>query len=105
MLVYIDENYECKTEKEDGRRGFEVPYFDGKCRALIESYRYIPDGESFNIGDGTILRGEMVSPIKKKECYSQNQEQYVEDCDNMMSLADVADIVELVYEDDLGIIG
>lgn len=105
MIIYIDSDFMCHSDNAEGRRIFDVPFFNNKCKRMVEGYRYIPNDESWVMGDGKVLRGELISPAVSYNSLEPYQEQYVEDCDNMMSLSDVADIVELVYEDDLGIIG
>lgn len=62
MKIYIDENYLCHTETAEGRREFDVPFFDGKCSAFINGYRYVPSGETWTRADGVEFKGEMISP-------------------------------------------
>ena len=62
MLIYIDSDYKCHTEAADGLRAFEVPDFDGKCKAFIEGHRYVPEGETWTREDGMVFEGNMVSP-------------------------------------------
>ena len=42
----------------------ETDYFDGKCPAYIEGYRFVPEGETWVRADGVVFQGEMVSPWK-----------------------------------------
>lgn len=62
MRIYIDSNFCCHIQMENGRRAFDVSFFDGKCPAFIEGYRYIPPGEKWTRSDGVIFAGEMLSP-------------------------------------------
>jgi hypothetical protein len=39
-------------------------FFDGKCDAYIEGYRFVPNGETWTHPDGTVFRGEMITPWK-----------------------------------------
>ena len=64
MRVYIDSDYKCHTADAEGLREFDVPFFDGKCKAFIGGYRYIPDGETWENGDGTVFKGESYAPWK-----------------------------------------
>ena len=64
MTIYIDSDYKCYTSEADGRRAVETNFFDGKCEEWIESYRFVPEGETWMRGDGEVFRGEMVTPWK-----------------------------------------
>ena len=71
MTIYIDSDYKCYVSKADGRRAVETNYFDGKCPEWIESYRFVPDGETWTREDGEEFRGEMVTPwIDLSEAYA-----------------------------------
>lgn len=76
MTIYIDSEFKCYITEAEGRRAFEVPFFDGKCAALIEGYRYIPDGETWTREDGVEFAGEMISPCKNYDVLAAYQEQY-----------------------------
>lgn len=64
MTIYIDSDFKCYTSNTDGRRAIETDAFNGKCEEWIESYRYVPAGETWVRGDGVMFSGEMVSPWK-----------------------------------------
>ena len=64
MTIYIDSDYKCYTSEADGRRAVKTNFFDGKCAEWIESYRFVPDGETWMRGDGEVFNGEMVTPWK-----------------------------------------
>lgn len=64
MTIYIDSDYKCYTADADGRRAIETDAFDGKCEEWIESFRYVPAGETWVKPNGEMFRGEMVSPWK-----------------------------------------
>ena len=64
MTIYIDSDYKCYTSEADGRRAVETNFFDGKCEEWIESYRFVPDGETWTREDGEVFKGEMVTPWK-----------------------------------------
>lgn len=63
MTIYIDNDFKCHAEPSEGLRGFDVPFFDGKCAAFVEGYRYVPQGETWH-HKGTDFRGEMICPWK-----------------------------------------
>lgn len=62
--IYIDSDFRCHASSGDGLREVETDFFDGKCAAFIEGYRFIPAGESWTRGDGTVFSGEMVAPVR-----------------------------------------
>lgn len=64
MKIYIDSDYKCHVLPAEDRREFDVPFFEGKCQAFIEGYRYVPTGETWTRADGKEFKGEMISPWK-----------------------------------------
>ena len=64
MTIYIDNDYKCYVSDAEGRRAVETDFFDGKCPEWIESYRFVPAGETWVDPNGEMFRGEMVSPWK-----------------------------------------
>ena len=64
MTIYIDSDYKCYTSEADGRRVVETNFFDGKCPEWIESFRFVPTGESWTRSDGEVFKGEMITPWK-----------------------------------------
>lgn len=61
--IYIDSNFLCHAAAGDGLQEIETDFFDGKCSAFIEGYRFIPAGESWTREDGTVFTGEMTAPV------------------------------------------
>ena len=64
MTIYIDDDYKCHVSNADGRREIETGNFNGKCPEWIESYRFVPEGETWTREDGEVFKGEMVTPWK-----------------------------------------
>ena len=64
MTIYIDNDYKCYVSAAEGRRAVETDAFDGKYPEWIESYRFVPDGETWTRADGEVFKGEMVTPWK-----------------------------------------
>ena len=64
MTIYIDDDYKCHVSNADGRREIETGNFNGKCPEWIESYRFVPEGETWTREDGEVFNGEMVTPWK-----------------------------------------
>ena len=64
MTIYIDSDYKCYVFAAEGRRAVETELFDGKCPEWIESYRFVPEGDTWTREDGEEFRGEMTAPWK-----------------------------------------
>ena len=78
-LIYLDPiTFQCHTSQnaESTRIPYETDFFDGKCDAFIEGYRYIPAGESWTRPDGAVFHGEMIAPWKPYGELTAAQNQY-----------------------------
>lgn len=64
MTIYIDSDYKCHVSAAEGRRAIETDAFNGKCAEWIESYRFVPAGETWVKENGEMFRGEMIAPWK-----------------------------------------
>lgn len=64
MTIYIDSDYKCHISAAEGRRAIETDAFNGKCAEWIESFRFVPAGETWVKPNGETFRGEMFSPWK-----------------------------------------
>lgn len=76
MKIFIDSDYKCHAENDGTMTEVETEFFDGKCKAFIEGYRFVPAGESWTRGDGTVFKGEMVAPWKPFSELDAAQRQY-----------------------------
>lgn len=76
MTIYVDNDYKCHAEPFDGLTAYDVPFFDGKCTAFIEGYRFVPAGETWMRSDGVVFTGEMVSPWKDYSELDAAQREY-----------------------------
>lgn len=76
MTVYIDSDYKCYTSAAEGRRAIETDAFDGKCDEWIESFRFVPEGETWVREDGEMFTGMMAPWKDLGEAYAA-QEAYV----------------------------
>lgn len=76
MTIYIDTDYKCHTTTADGLTAVETNYFDGKCTAYIEGYRFVPSGSTWVRSDGAIFQGEMVAPWKPWDELDAAQREY-----------------------------
>ena len=64
MTIYIDSDFKCHVTNDGTMTAVETDFFDGKCDAFIEGYRFIPSDKSWTRSDGTVFHGEMISPWK-----------------------------------------
>lgn len=64
MIIYIDSNCKCHVSNDGTMTPVETDFFNDKCTAFIEGYRFIPSGESWTREDGITFNGEMISPWK-----------------------------------------
>lgn len=74
--VFIDADFHCHASAGDGLKEVETKFFDGKCDAYIEGYRYIPPGESWTREDGTVFDGKMIAPWKPWDALDRAQRAY-----------------------------
>lgn len=79
MKIYLDADYMCHTTNNGSMREFDLPFFDGKCAAVIEGYRYVPAGETWTRSDGVVFEGEMIAPFEDSRVLEAYQKQYEAD--------------------------
>ena len=76
MRIYIDNDHKCYVSAAEGRRAVETDFFDGKCPELIESYRCVPEGETWTREDGEVFTN-MEAPWKDLSEAYEAQAAYV----------------------------
>ena len=76
MIIYIDNDFKCHVTNDGTFVSVETNFFDDKCEAFIEGYRFVPAGESWMREDGTVFVGEMISPWKSYRELDQAQRDY-----------------------------
>ena len=64
MTIYIDSDYKCHVSAAAGFTPTEIDAFNGKCPEWIESFRFVPDGETWTRKDGEVFKGKMLTPWK-----------------------------------------
>lgn len=62
--IYMDSDFKCRTVGDGTLAAVETDFFDGKCDAFVEGYRFVPEGESWTREDGAVFHGEMAAPWK-----------------------------------------
>ena len=90
MTIYIDSDCKCSTVSSEGCREFDSEFFDGKCSAFVEGYRYVPPGETWTRADGVTFAGEMISPWKDYSMLAVAQAAYEQAQSD--SAAEIADM-------------
>lgn len=74
--IYIDSDFKCYTKDDGTRTAVETDFFDDKCDAFIEGYRFVPAGRAWTRSDGEIFTGEMVAPWRNYAVLEAAQRQY-----------------------------
>ena len=110
MQIYIDADFKCYTAPKEGLATVETAFFDGKCAAYIEGYRFVPAGEIWTAADGTVYSGEMITPWKPWEELDAAQRVYEREqvqsltAQNAELLDAMAAMVDDVYNQDMATI-
>lgn len=74
--IYLDSEFKCHITNDGTMTAVETSFFDGKCDAFVEGYRFIPNGETWTREDGKMFNGEMVSPWKDYAELDNTQRMY-----------------------------
>lgn len=74
--IYLDADFKCCTINDGTMTAVETDFFDGKCDAFIEGYRFVPEGENWTRSGGVVFYGEMVTPWKPYAELAAAQAQY-----------------------------
>lgn len=74
--IYIDSDYKCHVSNDGTLTAIETDFFDGKCDAFVEGYRFVPEGESWAREDGEVFQGEMAAPWKDFDELDNAQREY-----------------------------
>lgn len=74
--IYIDSDFKCHVTNDGTMTAVTTDFFNGKCAAFIEGYRFVPAGKSWTRSDGVTFYGEMVAPWQPYEVLAGAQAQY-----------------------------
>ena len=74
--IYLDSDYKCHISNDGTWSAVETDFFDGKCDAFVEGYRFVPSGESWTRSDGVVFYGEMIAPWKPNSELDAAQREY-----------------------------
>ena len=76
MKIYVDSDFKCHISDDSTMTAVETDFFNGKCAAYIEGYRFVPDGAEWTRSDGVVFRGEMIAPWKPWKELDAAQREY-----------------------------
>ena len=62
MTIYLDSDFRCHLTNDGTMIAIETDEFDGKEKAYIEGYRYVPEGQTWTRFDGVEFQGPMIAP-------------------------------------------
>ena len=111
MTIYIDSDFKCHVSDDGTMNRVESAFFDGKCAAFVEGYRFVPAGQSWTRSDGAVFRGEMIAPWKPWEELDAAQRAYERELvetlstENAELISGMAQMVEEVYSSDMEMMG
>ena len=74
--IYIDSAFKCHTVNDGTMTAVDTNFFDGKCAAYIDGYRFVPAGATWTREDGVVFAGEMIAPWKDWQELDEAQRQY-----------------------------
>lgn len=62
MQIYLDSDFRCHLTDGGEMRLIETDVFEGKAKAYIEGFRYVPEGQTWTRSDGVEFQGLMIAP-------------------------------------------
>lgn len=74
--IYFDSEFKCHIANDGTMTAVEIGFFNDKCDAFIEGYRFIPADESWMRSDGEVFKGEMIAPWKDFAELDKAQREY-----------------------------
>ena len=76
MKIYLDSDFRCHLTNDGTMKEAETDFFDGKCAAFVEGYRFVPAGERWTRSDGVVFNGEMIAPAEDYGALEKAQAQH-----------------------------
>lgn len=62
-LFYIDSDFKCYKEFDEGRILVQSEFFNDKCKSFLEGHRFIPQTYCWTSESGEEIWGEAVIPM------------------------------------------
>ena len=79
-IIYIEpDTFKCHVTNDGTMTAVKTDFFDGKCDAFIQGYRFVPAGESWTRSDGVVFHGEMIAPWMPYDELDAAQRSYEQD--------------------------
>lgn len=78
--IYMDSDFKCHVTDDGAMSNLETDFFDGKCDAFIEGYRFVPAGAVWTREDGAVFHGEMIAPWRDFRELDAAQRVYERSC-------------------------
>ena len=111
MAIYLDSDFKCHVSDDGTMTAVETDFFDGKCDAYIEGYRFIPSGSVWTRPDGAVFTGEMVAPWRDWQELDEAQRAYERErlatiiVENKALIDNMAQIIDEIYQSDIETLG
>lgn len=102
MKIYLDSDFHCHLTDDGTMKEADTDFFDGKCAAFTEGYRYVPDGEIWTRADGVQFRGLIITPAEDYAALEKAQAQH--ELDEVAHLEELGALIEEIYNEDVGMI-
>lgn len=96
--IYIDSDYKCYTVPAEGRTPVETDVFNGKCKAYVEGFRFIPEDYEWRRYDGYVFHGEMISAWKDSKMLELAQSAYEESLVEMQNMREALELLTATEE-------
>lgn len=87
MIVFLDNEFRCHVNNDGAMTRVESNFFDGKCRAFAEAWRFIPSGYTWRNSDGFEIHGPTYMCVEDAEMTYAIQAQF--EADDSARLADL----------------
>ena len=97
--IYIDADFKCHASDAGTMTAVETDFFDGKCTAFMEGYRYVPPGTVWTRDDGVSFAGEMVAPWRDYAVLAAFQRQYEADQAEASDMRAALEILEVTPDE------
>lgn len=74
--IYLDNDFKCHLATDGTMTEIQTDFFDGRCDAFVEGYRFVPTWETWARSDGVVFTGEMITPWKDYNELDTAQREY-----------------------------
>lgn len=76
MIVYLNSDFIVHAENVEGYIEAESSFFDFICPEIFPSYRFIPNGHSWERADGKVFNGEAIMLLDNGFETARKQREY-----------------------------